>query len=669
MLDQEVVLPETVCESSSLLERQQLSDACVQKNFTLAEDLARALIRRFPRDLFAWKMLAAVFSELGKLEETLVISQHLLQLAPEDWQVCNNCANTLKQLRRLQEAAPLYEKAISLNTVALEPRYNYGLLLLDLGRLAEAEYALLDALILKPNHGYARLNLGNLYNVQGRYQESEQQYLIALQSLPEMVPLHNNLALCMRRMHRYQEAERYFRRTLELDPDYPTALSNFAEFLALHGCMDEAIALLRRAVELDPSETAPWSNLLFMLSHTKASPEEVFAEHRAYGRHIHRQYAKKRLPAYLPEPGDRLRIGIVSADLRDHPVMRYLRPALRCFALDPAVEVTAYSNQQNHDADTMRYRQEFSAWREVSHLSEDALARQIRADGIEILIDLSGHSGRNRLPAFAMKPAPLQVSWMGYVGTTGLEEIDYFIADSYLVPAEMESQFVERILRVPVTTVFEPCVDSPAVGELPCLQSGVFTFACLARATKQNREQIAAWAKILNEAPHARLMLTTMADGCPPVRVLEWCALEGIATERVLFVNPRSTEETLALHQQIDLALDSFPYNGSTSNNHAAWMGVPTLTFPGSAPTGRMTTALNRHLGLEEFIADGEQGYIDAAIAWSRRLDDLAVVRRDLRARCRESLLFRPEEATAALLRVLRAALEEKRSRIAAELA
>jgi predicted O-linked N-acetylglucosamine transferase (SPINDLY family) len=345
----------------------------------------------------------------------------------------------------------------------------------------------------------------------------------------------------------------------------------------------------------------------------------------------------------------------VSADLNDHPVMRYLLPALRELRARGEFRLVAYNNSLKADAVTGAYQRLFHEWRGVHHLTDEALASQVRTDGIDILFDLSGHTGYNRMLTFARRPAPVQVSWIGYPATTGMEAMDYFVADHFLVSAEMRQQFSERILDVPATTNFEPLAVAPEVNALPALTNGYVTFASLARTNKMNRPVVAAWAEILRRAPTARLMLATMANGEPPAAVQEWFAAQGIAGERLEFVHPRSVEEVLALHHRIDMALDTFPYNGSTGNAHALWMGVPTVALEGGTAPGRMGSGLARHAGLDEFVAADVEGYIRRAVEWAERPTRLAEIRAGAREAFRKSALMQ----TRATVRVLSAKLRE----------
>jgi len=574
------------------------------------------------------------------------------------WQHHNNYANQLKAEGRLDAAERHYARAVELAPLAFEPHYNRGLAFMDAGRFREAEASLRRALALDSAHGLANLNVGNICNLEGRLAEAERCYVRAAAEIPDDLRLLNNLGQLLGMQRRYAAAERCYRRALEMDPRYAVACANLSELMATHGHMEAAETLLRRAMELEPRNALLYSNLLFTLCHKAGhTAEELFAEHREFSARFEvplregwTEHTNER------DPERRLRLGFISADLHDHPLVRYLMPALRELAAHGGFELVAYNNSVRNDGYTAAYMKMFQQWRNVLHVSDEALATQVRSDRVDVLFDLSGHSGHNRLLVFARRAAPIQISWMGYPATTGLEAMDYFIADRHLVPETLRAQFTEKILELPVTTNFEPIAAAPEVGPLPALACRCFTFANLARANKLNRPLIVAWAEILRRTPRARLMLATLPDGEQPAIVRGWFGAEGIGEERIEFVHLRSVEEGLAVQQRIDLGLDSFPYNGSTGNAHALWMGVPTLALEGGAAPGRMGAALLRHTGLEEFVATDTEEYIRKAVEWTGRLQELAKIRAGARGRFAASALMQPATTVGVLAEKLRMA-------------
>jgi predicted O-linked N-acetylglucosamine transferase (SPINDLY family) len=351
-----------------------------------------------------------------------------------------------------------------------------------------------------------------------------------------------------------------------------------------------------------------------------------------------------------------LQVGFVSADLRDHPVARFVEPLLVHLSGSADLSLHAYYNHATVDGASTRLRSYFEHWHRIAPLSDAALAQQIADSGIDILIDLSGHTGGNRLLTFARKPAPVQVSWMGYPGTTGLQAMDYYLADRhFLPPGEFDSQFTERLAYLPANAPFMPDEKAPAVNALPALRNGYMTFGSFNRISKLTRSTIALWAKLMRAVPDSRLLL----GGMPPDReyswLIEWFAQEGIAVERLSTYARCNSAAYQALHHQVDVCLDAFPYTGGTTTCHALWMGVPTLTLAGHTPAGRQGAAILGHVGLKEFVAEDAADFEQRGLFWAREHGALAEVRAGLRARVEQAPIRRPEVIAAALESALRA--------------
>jgi predicted O-linked N-acetylglucosamine transferase (SPINDLY family) len=629
-----------------------------ERKYSEVERLARRMTVLVPREGFGWKALATVLGAQGKWEKALAVYRRSAALLDGDAEFQNNFGNALKAVGRFAEAEVRYRRAVALKPEYAEAWDHLGVVLHQMERLDEAETALLRAIVLRPGFGEAYAHLGNLLLIECRIPEAETSYRKALALLPGSAQVQNNLGSLLHGAGRYQDAEACFRRALTLDPQYAPAYNSLGHLMASHGFHAEAEACFRYTLVLQPDHAVAHSNLLFSIAHrSEVTPEALLAEHLAF----RERFETPLRSAWRAHGNDRdpervLRVGFVSGDLHDHAVVRYLRPVLECLQAYPELVLCAYSNGRIEDSVTAQLKMLFAEWRHVSFLSDVQLAEQIRADGIDIVIDLAGHTGYNRLLALARKPAPLQMGWIGYVGTTGLEAMDYFIADRNFIPQELAGQFTEKLLYLPACTPFAPYAHAPAVNALPALENGCFTFGSFNRINKLSREVIALWSEILQAAPGTRLLLAAMPDATPPELLLRWFAEERIAPERLTFLGARGVEATLRLHHQVDLCLDPFPYNGSTTNNHALWMGVPTLTLPGLTAPGRMGASLALHVGLTEFIAADKRDYIAKAVYWAGQWSELAVLRGEVRARFAQSIFLQPEVITAALVRGLRSA-------------
>jgi protein O-GlcNAc transferase len=346
---------------------------------------------------------------------------------------------------------------------------------------------------------------------------------------------------------------------------------------------------------------------------------------------------------------------VVSGDLFTHPVATFIEPVLEAMDARDGLKLTAYYNHVVGDATTGRLRGCFERWRPIVALSDTQLEQQIIDDGIDILIDLSGHTSRNRLRAFARKPAPVQASWIGYPGTTGLMAMDYYLADKYwLPPGRFERQFAEKLVYLPANVPFRPHASAPAVNPLPALASGAVTFGSFNRLGKINAATIRAWSELLRAVPASALLVGGLPAESQRERLIEQFASHDIAPER-LKLHPRgSMDAYLALHHHVDICLDTFPYTGGTTTNHALWMGVPTLTIAGQTPPAMQGAAAAGLVGLEGFIAIDDADFVAKGIQWTTRLPALAEVRAGLRERCSKSLPYHPEIIVAGLDRALR---------------
>jgi predicted O-linked N-acetylglucosamine transferase (SPINDLY family) len=313
----------------------------------------------------------------------------------------------------------------------------------------------------------------------------------------------------------------------------------------------------------------------------------------------------------------------------------FLAPVLECLK-QPEWFTVCYANQRKADEQTHRLTRAASLWRNVADQGEDALAEQIRADAIDVLIDLSGHTGNNRLLTFARRPAPVQATWVGYVGTTGLAAMDYLIADRYHIPADAEKHYAEKVLRLPDGYLsYEPPPYAPPVGPLPALAAGHVTFGAFHNTAKITPQVIATWSDLLRQLPAARLVLKShwLDDAGLRHRLTEQLAAHGIAAGRLELLGNTGHREQLKQYNRVDLALDTFPYSGGLTTCEACWMGVPVVTCPGETFASRHSLSHLSNLGLTETITTDLAGYVSTAVGLARDLPRLAELRASLRER------------------------------------
>ena len=443
----------------------------------------------------------------------------------------------LFQTGRSQEAVSLFEQAVAVNPRAAIYHVNLGSAYFNHGRFEDAIAAFRQALVLRPDFAAAHNNLANVLLAQEKFQEALAGYEQALAQNPQHVEAHNNKGIALFNLGRSEEAANAFLQAIQLKPNYAEAFNNLGRTLREQGRLDEAIACFQHAHKSEPANPVWHSNLLFsMMYHPGYSSNALLEEGRrweeAYARHLMR-----RNPVYDndPSPERRLRIGYLSADFREHVVGLNIWPLLSRHDRGQ-FEITLYSCSPKTDAMTERMRQGADHWRAVASWSDDKIAEQIRHDGIDILVDLALHSGGNRLLVFARHPAPLQITFGGYPGTTGLSAIDYRLTDTCLdPPGPADDCYAEKSYRLPHSFwCYDPQTEEPAVATLPAQANVFVTFGCLNTFWKINEETIRLWTQVLAAVPRSRLLLLAK-KGSHRDRVLALFAKHGSVAERVEF--------------------------------------------------------------------------------------------------------------------------------------
>ncbi|MBR0565935.1 tetratricopeptide repeat protein [Azoarcus sp. L1K30] len=607
------------------------------------ETYALELTVRYPQFAPAWKALGLSLHAQGKLEDAANALQRGLELTPEDAEGHNNLGVVFQALGWWQEAERCYRMAARVQPGFAGAHRNLGLMLRDHARHAEAEACFRTLIGLAPDDAVAQSNLGLVFAMQGRFPEAEVCYRKALALRPDFAECLSLLAHVHKEMGRLDVAESGFRQALKLDPSLAGAVEGLGSLSLASGDPKAAIQLFRQAVEMNPDRLDTLSCLLFALNYSSAEQSETaLQEASRYGARLSAGVARVYRDWPLdPEPA-RLRVGFVSGDLRQHPVGYFLEGILP--VLDRArLELIAYSTQSESDVLTEQLKSSFSAWHSLAGLDDDAAATRIRADGVHVLIDLSGHTAHNRLGVFVRKAAPVQVSWPGYFATTGVPGMDWFIADRTTVPEPHQAFFSEKVWYLPETRLcFTPPVDAPQVAPLPMLGKAAPTFGCFQNLTKVTDEVLRLWAKVLDAVPGAGLRLQShqLKDASGITRVRERLVACGIDPLRVTFHPPCRRREYLAAHAEVDFILDTFPYTGGTTTCEALWMGVPTLTLAGETLIARQGASIMEAAGLSGWIAESPQDYLDKAVALAADVDGLTKLRQGLRERLLRTTLF-----------------------------
>ncbi len=448
----------------------------------------------------------------------------------------------------------------------------------------------------------------------------------------------SNAAEMHRRAGHFAEALRLCDEAVKLEPKHAPALHVRA--LALESCwrMEEALAAYRAAVAADPGFRRAHTGYLFFLLRAGAPLEEVLAAHRVWSA---REYPQQALPSFgnRPDPKRKLKIGYVSADFRNHAAAAFIAPVLAGHDRS-RFQVSCYSNNGRDDAVTGSLRSLSDEWRDVRDIKDPQLAEMIRCDGIDILVDLSGLSDGNRLGAFALQPAPLQATWLGYPGTLGIPAIGYRITDGYADPPAFDRYYSETLLRLGCLWCFQPPTEMPPVAPLPALRAGHVTFVSPNSMLKMAVSTVALWSRLLLAVPGSRLLMATVPQSEARERILAEFASNGVDSQRITFAENASRPAFWRLLDAADIALDSFPCNGGATTSETLWMGVPVLSLCGDVFVSRAGLSLLNNTGFPEWVAQSEEEFIAKARALAGDLNALAQIRASLRERLRASRLL-----------------------------
>lgn len=587
--------------------------------------------------------LGTVRSLQGRFEEAVQSYRAALAVRPDYVDAQVNLGNVLRDLGRPAAAAAAYRAALALQPDLVEVQHRLGMTLLKAGRPDEAVTSFRAAVALTPGNAGILLDLGCALRDLGRLDEAVASFRNALSLQPDLPDAHFSLATTLGRQWRLEEAVASYTTALSLKPDLPEAACRLGNTLTNLGRFDEAFASYRRALEINPGFTLAEQALIFSQQyHPDLTNDELYDQARAFGGRIAAPFQGGWcLPGPATRPTGRIRIGFVSGDLRHHPVGFFLEGVLRHLDRD-SFSYHAYFNQADFDGVSRRLWSCFDRWTRVNELTDDELAAQIREDGITLLVDLSGHTKDNRLGLFARKPAPIQVSWLGYANTTGLTAMDYILADPVTLPAPEERFYTETVWRLPETYLcFTPPEAAPPVTPLPAVASGAVTFGCFGNPAKVNDRVVAVWARILQAVPDSLLFSKHSQYGhetaCESLR--RRFQRHGIPPGRLRFAGDSSRAEYLASYGEIDCMLDTFPFPGLTTTCEALWMGVPTLTLGlAHGLYGHNGELVMTSVGLAEWVATSEDDYVAKARVLTEDIGRLA----ELRPRLRQRLLDSP---------------------------
>jgi len=621
----------------------------------------RRILDRKPTSAAAWNLLGVIAQQTGDTQQALELYQKAIALSPNNPDFHYNFGSCLIAAGQLHEAIAHFREAIRLRPDFVLAIDFFGYALQLTGKCTEAIVAHRRALELDPQNARARINLSSAYHKTRQNDLAIQYGQEALELQPDLPEAHFILANVMLTQMRVSDAIKLFRAALALNPAFASAHNNLGTALRETGDIDESIAHFEKALDNDPTHVAASSNLLLALHYRHGDDaEKLFTAHRVWAERVSAPPSPLAVPyPNPPDPGRRLRIGYVSPDFRTHSVSFFIEPIIRSHDRD-GFEIFCYSVANPPDKKTEEFQRLADGWREINGIPELDIVEMIRRDQIDILVDLSGHTDSNRILIFTHKPTPIQVTYLGYPNTTGLLTMDYRLTDNWADPEGQTDRFhTEKLIRLPGGFLcYQPDADAPPVNQTPALETGAVTFGSFNTLPKITPEAIAAWAAILNSVPASRLIIKTgaFADENTRQRMLDAFASHGIPNSRIeLLARTAARIDHLALYGRIDIGLDTFPYNGTTTTCEALWMGVPVVVLAGKTHVGRVGVSLLTNIGLTECIADTKENYIATAVRLANDLRHLQELRSTMRDRLLASHLTRAEDFTRTLEQAYRA--------------
>jgi predicted O-linked N-acetylglucosamine transferase (SPINDLY family) len=648
---------------------------------SLDEALALAAAGSAPLPVEAVESLTKLGNALmqqRRYDLAVAVYTRALQLNPEAIHTLNNLGGAYRELGKLDEAAAAFRSAIRLEPNFAEFYSNLGVTFAEQGKLDEAVSSLMTALQLDAANARAHGNLGVALTRQGQLDGAIRHCQRAVELQPDNPDARNNLAAAQADAGLLDDALNNWSKAVELKPDYPDAFDGLGYVLTLKGRLDDAVAAYERAIQLKPDYVAAHNNLgnaykdrgelgqamasfqraldlkaddptfrsnqLFLMHFDPAQDSQtIYAAHRQWNE----RYAAPLAPAIRPHLRDRttqrrVRVGYVSPDLREHPIGRFLCPLLESHNREH-FEVFCYSNVLAPDGLTAHLRAHTEHWRSIVGHTDDTVADLIRQDRIDILVDLSLHTGHNRLMVFARKPAPIQVTYLAYCSTSGMDAIDFRLSDPFFDPPDVDSScYSEQTIRLPETYwCYKPFDEPTDVVQPPVIKNGYVTFGCFNNFCKVTRPMLETWCQLLHSLDGSRLILHAK-DGTHRARVRELLASRGVDPERLTFIGYVKAADYFQLYNHIDIALDTFPFNGGTTTCDALHMGVPVISMAGRTAVSRAGLSVLSNVGLAELVADTPEQLETITLGVAQDTTRLANLRSTLRDRLRQSPLMNP---------------------------
>ena len=580
-----------------------------KNNFQVAEKIYNDILEINPNHFESIFLLGTLSISVKNFDRAIKLLNQAITIQPNHAQSHSNLGAAYKELKKIDEAMTCYQKAIN----------------------------------LKPDYPDAHNNLGTVFNDLGETDKAINCYRKAINIKPDYAEAHYNLGNALHKLNKHQDAISSYEKVIQIDSDYAAANYNLGNVLSGLGEFKKAISCYQKAINSKKDHALAYNNMLFTLLYLEdADPKFCFSKAQEFRSSL-KPINDNLLSKYqFDKKTKKLKIGFVSGDLKEHPVGFFLLDVLKNLK-NKNLELTAYSNYQIEDSTNIKLKSYFNNWREIENQSNIDVINAIRNDGIHILVDLSGHSDKNRLPIFINKPAPIQASWISYPGTTGIPEIDYMIGDRIVTPEKESGHFAEKIFRLPNMWVcFTPPDVEVKIRELPAKKNGYITFGSFNNLSKINKGVISLWSKILKSIPKSKIFLKTkqLNDSYLKKKIIDDFKVNGVDLNSIILEEGSPRNQLLDSYNRVDIALDPFPYSGGVTSLEAIWMGVPVLTKKGFRFVSHTTESINHNSGMSDWVANDENDYVDKAIKFSGNLELLSEINKNLRQTAIKSPLF-----------------------------
>ena len=599
-------------------------------------------LKKYPNSAILFNMLGVAYAQSKETKNAEKNFKKAIEADSNYAQAYNNLGTLLYELKNLDEAIDYYEKAINLNKDFVQALVNIGCAKRLLNKSNEAIEFFKKVIKLKPNHAEAYNFLGVAYYDIGNKEESLENLKKAIKIKPDYAEAYNHLGVVLRRLTRFDESLASYNKSIELNPNKEEVYNNLGGLYNNLGKFNEATQTYKKAIEIKPDYALVHSNLLFNINCKQDfDPQEYLKEAKNFRinckpkKNISLNYNFEKNPT-------KLKLGLVSADFGNHPGGFFTLSTLREL-VKKNFELVAYCTQERTDEFSSHFKPLFSRWHSVEKEKDEKIVEKIFEDGIHILIDLQGHSAKNRLSIFIYKAAPIQLSWLGQA-STGIPEIDYFIGSPHITPKDEENHFIEKIYRLPeISQCFTPPDFDVEVNTLPALKNNFITFGCINKLTKVNDDVILLWSKVLSSVKGSKIFLKNkdLEDKNIREKILQRFKNNNINEDRIILEgHSKSRKELFEAYYHFDIALDPFPFQGNTSTIEAVWMGVPVITLKGNRYLFHFGESINSNLNMTDWIANNHEEYISKSLEFASDIKQLVKIRKTLRQKALNSPVF-----------------------------